>query len=514
MDWKEQVGQRLVGGFPGKEMSSEFIRLVKEYKLGNVILFEHNVESMSQIRRLCGEIQELVKRETGHFAFITIDQEGGAVTRLPEKGCNVPGAMATAAAGDPQNAGILATITAKELKSLGINFNLAPVMDVNNNSRNPVIGVRSYSDRAEVVAEYGVAAVKGYQSEDFLACAKHFPGHGDTAVDSHLGLPVIEKTLEELEELELKPFRAVIENGIEAVMSSHILFPKLEPDKVPCTMSRRIITGILKERIGFRGLVLSDCMEMDAIQKYYGTAKGVAAAMAAGVDMVFVSHTSRLLEEGILEVYRAVEEGRLSLEEMRASAEKIIGYKNKYIEKEISCEGCSAEDREKEREIRKKGIVMTQGRLFPVGEKTFFTGCPGFRATLASSVDNRAVTFAEYMAEKFGGTARVSSKNPDEKEISSILSAAEKADNIVVSAYNGHLQTGQMELIRALSGKGVPVAVIALRNPYDLENLPENVTGIAAWDNSLETLELLEELLRGQWTSEGTLPIRLHCSKY
>lgn len=509
MDWKAQTGQRLVGGFPGKEMSPEFIRLVKEYKIGNVILFAHNVESMSQLKRLCQEIQELVKKETGHSAFITIDQEGGTVTRLPEEACNVPGAMATAATGDPGNAEILAGITARELKSVGVNFNLAPVMDINNNPANPVIGVRSFSDQAETAAKYGQAAVRGYLKENFLSCAKHFPGHGDTTVDSHLGLPVIEKTLEELEQLELKSFRAVFEAGIPAVMTSHILFPRLEPDKVPCTMSRRIITDILKGQLGFSGLILSDCMEMDAIQKYYGTAKGVAAAMAAGVDMVFVSHTSSLLEEAVREVYRAVEEGRISREEMAASAEKILSCKEKYIENSIPGAGCTAADREKEREIRRAGITLTQGKLFPVGKKTFFTGCTGFRATLASSADSSKATFAEYLAEKFGGTSLTSSRNPDSTEISAIVSAAEGADGIVISTYNAHLQSGQKELIRALAERNLPIAVVALRNPYDLAGLPDNVTCIAAWDNTVETLETLAEMFRGCRIPTGRLPVAL-----
>lgn len=509
MDWKAQAGQRLVGGFPGREIDPEFIRLVKEYKIGNVILFAHNIENMSQLKRLCQEIQDLIRAETGHSAFITIDQEGGVVTRLPEDGCNVPGAMATAATGNPENAGILAGITARELKSLGINFNLAPVMDINNNPANPVIGVRSFSDQAEVTAAFGRAAVQGYQQESLLSCAKHFPGHGDTAVDSHLGLPVIEKTMEELEQLELKSFRAVFEAGIPAVMTSHILFPKLEPDRIPCTMSRRIITDILRQRLGFRGLVLSDCMEMDAIRKYYGTAKGVAAAMAAGVDMVFVSHTSSLLEEAVLEVYQAVEEGRISREEMAASAERILSYKEKYARHCTPGEGCTAEDRLKERQIRREGIVLTRGKLFPVGEKTFFTGCHGFRATLASSAEAKAVTFAEYMAEKFGGTARETSRNPDKEEISATVAAAEGADSIVVSTYNAHLQPGQRELIRALADRQLPIAVVALRNPYDLAGLPDNVTCVAAWDNTLETLEILEEMFRGSWIPTGRLPVAL-----
>lgn len=510
MDWKAQVGQRLVGGFPGKEMSQEFIRLVKEYKLGNVILFQHNVESMSQVKQLCKEIQELVKKETGHYAFITIDQEGGAVTRLPGDGCNVPGAMAVAATGNPQNAEILAEITSAELKYLGVNFNLAPVMDVNNNPHNPVIGVRSYGDTADTVMKYGVAAVKGYQKGKVLSCAKHFPGHGDTAVDSHLGLPVIDKSLEELEKLELRTFRAVIENGIPAVMSSHILFPQLEPDNVPCTMSKRIITGILKEKIGFKGLVLSDCMEMDAIQKYYGTANGIVAAMEAGVDMVFVSHTAELLEEGFQAVYKAVEDGRLSLDDMQKAADKIISYKEKYITEVQPDIGCSDEQRQQEREIRRKSITLTQGSLFPLGEKPFFTGCAGYQATQASNKEKLPETFAGYMAKKFGGNEFVTSKNPEQEEIDKALEMAKHASSIVIGTYNGHLQPGQGELIKALSKEKVPVMVVALRNPYDLEGLAENVTGIAAWDNSLMTLEVLEEMFRGEWKPEGRLPIQLN----
>ena len=330
MDLREQIGQRLVIGFPGTELDPEFKRLVKEYKIGNVILFQRNLKSMEQVKALCADIQELVRRETGHDAFITIDQEGGKVTRLPGDGCNVPGAMATAATGEVENAEILAHITAKELKAVGVNFNLAPCMDINNNPENPVIGVRSYGDTAETVAAYGTAAFRGYRKGGVLSCAKHFPGHGDTAVDSHVGLPVIDKTMEELEALELKPFRAAMEAGIPAVMGSHILFPKLEPDNVPCTMSRRIITGVLKDRLGFPGLVVSDCMEMDAIKKYYGTVKGVVSAMAAGVDMVLVCHTAALQEESARAVLQAVEEGRLSGEEMRISAEKVVRLKEEY----------------------------------------------------------------------------------------------------------------------------------------------------------------------------------------
>ncbi len=514
MDLREQIGQRLVIGFPGERMSPEFQRLVKEYKVGNVILFQRNLKSMEQVKELCSSIQELVRRETGHDAFITIDQEGGKVTRLPGDGCNVPGAMATAATGEVENAEILSHITARELKAVGVNFNLAPSMDINNNPENPVIGVRSYGDTAETVAAFGTAAFRGFCKGGVLSCAKHFPGHGDTAVDSHVGLPVIDKTLEELEAMELKPFRAAVEAGIPAVMGSHILFPKLEPDSVPCTMSRRIITGILKDRIGFRGLVVSDCMEMDAIQKYYGTVKGVVAAMAAGVDMVLVCHTAALQEESAKAVYQAVEDGRISREEMRESAGKIIRLKEEYARKaeEAPVGRCTEADRALEREIRRKSIVVmglgAEGRI-SLGDAPFFTGSGSYRATLAFNDEETSETFAAHMAARLRGTCFDVSADPEEAQIAEAVERARGASSIVVSLFAARAQEGQQRLVRELTALGVPVIAVALYSPYDLKDLPAGVTGIAAWDNTPMTLQALEELFRGGWQPTGRMPIKL-----
>lgn len=534
-------------------MDPEFKRLVKEYKIGNIILFQRNLKSMEQVKALCADIQELVRRETGHDAFITIDQEGGKVTRLPGDGCNVPGAMATAATGEVENAEILAHITAKELKAVGVNFNLAPCMDINNNPENPVIGVRSYGDTAETVAAYGTAAFRGYRKGGVLSCAKHFPGHGDTAVDSHVGLPVIDKTMEELEALELKPFRAAMEAGIPAVMGSHILFPKLEPDNVPCTMSRRIVTGVLKDRLGFPGLVVSDCMEMDAIKKYYGTVKGVVSAMAAGVDMVLVCHTAALQEESARAVLQAVEEGRLSGEEMRISAEKVVRLKEEYAKSadaEAPCR-CTEEDRALEREIRRKSIVVmagdglrsgeperekpgkgaaaqgggSQGSVGPerqnsgecpaamgpvvLGTAPFFTGSGSYRATLAFNDEELSETFAAHMAARLGGTHFDVGADPKEEEIGEAVERARGASGIVVSLFAAREQAGQYRLVEALSGLGVPVIAVALYSPYDLKGLPAGVTGIAAWDNTPMTLQALEELFRGEWQPTGRMPVKL-----
>lgn len=246
MDIREKIGQRLVFGFPGTTIPAEFAALVREYKIGNVILFRYNIESLPQLARLCADIQKLIRGATGRDAFITIDQEGGMVTRLPWDAVNVPGSMALAATGKPENAVLAAEITVRQLRGVGVNFNLAPDLDVNSNPMNPVIGVRSFGDDPQSVALFGTKAVEGYKNGGMLCCGKHFPGHGDTAVDSHIGLPCIEKTMDELEACELISFRAAIKAGIPAIMSSHILFPNIEPNGVPATMSRTIMHGRLR----------------------------------------------------------------------------------------------------------------------------------------------------------------------------------------------------------------------------------------------------------------------------
>ena len=511
MTLTEKIGQRLVGGFPGPEMSGEFIRLVQTYKIGNVILFQHNVESSEQLLRLCRSIQELVRRETGHGAFITIDQEGGAVTRLPRDAVNVPGAMALAATGDPENAYRAARLTAAELRAFGIHFNLAPSVDVNCNPDNPIIGVRSFGDTPEQVARYGLAALRGYREGGVLCSAKHFPGHGDTAMDTHVSLPCIDKSLDQLEACELKPFQALIDAGCPAVMTTHILFPRLEPDNVPATMSRRIITGLLKERMGFAGLVVSDCMEMDAIARYYGTARGAAAAMAAGVDLVFVSHTAASLEQAALAVREAVESGEISIEEMDASVEKILRLKAGFCRPPEGVPGM-AEAMEESDALRRASVTLVRGGIPEMGGSPFFCGCAGYRAGLVSNREPGGETFPEFFAGRFGGDFLVTGKDPDRDEIRSAADAARGHSSIFVGTYNGHLFPGQLELVKELGKLGIPMVVTALRNPYDLRAAPEGAAAIAAWEYSPAALQALIPFFAGEQRPQGILPVRLEAA--
>lgn len=510
---RELVGQRIAVGFPGTEIDDGLKELICNYKIGNIILFKHNITSLPQVKKLCEELQQLVIRHTGHSAFIAIDQEGGMVTRLDQDGVNMPGAMALAATGKVQNAYLAGRVTGMQLKSLGINFNLAPTVDVNSNRDNPVIGVRSFGDRPEQVAEYAVAMTKGLMDGGVLACAKHFPGHGDTNVDSHLGLPVISKSLEELEDCDLIPFQKVIEAGIPAVMTTHILFPGLELERLPATMSRTILTGLLREKLGFWGLIVSDCMEMNAVKQYYGTVEGVKKAIMAGVDLVFLSHTSALAREASDVLIEALEGGEIPYQEMRTSVERIV--KQKELLKPANSTGMELDISKGKRiafELLKASITpvrMPTDTIPAPGDNPLFIGAPLFRATNVSNQLMEGIHFAEFLKERFGGTAIRTSPNPTEAEVQAAFQNAKGYSSIILGTYNGHLYQGQLELIRRAAEQHDKVIVFALRNPYDLKALPEKVYGIAVYEYTLKSLEVIAQLLEHQFIPEGKLPVSI-----
>jgi beta-N-acetylhexosaminidase len=517
---EQKIGQRLVAGFPGPELNEEFKTLIRTHKIGNIILFSHNVANKRQLAGLCQELRALVREVTSYEPFITIDQEGGMVTRLSDDATNMPGAMAVAATADPGNAYTAGRITASELRALGIDFDLAPVMDVNSNPQNPVIGVRSYADDPATVARFALKMMQGLLDGGVLSAAKHFPGHGDTNLDSHLSLPVVDKSLSELERVELVPFKAAIDAGIPAIMTSHILFPQLERKNLPATMSRTIITGLLKERLGFGGLVISDCMEMAAIKQFYGTVEGTITAFTAGVDLVFISHTNSLAAQAATAIRQAVNEGRIPMEEMDASVEKILRFKQTVAQPardhasmamDLDSVGCEAHKQLAAR-MREDSITvhrMPATGLPKLGSDPWFLGCRAYRATNASSLMDPAFSFPGYMTALFGGQGTVTSINPTTEEIETLLPQALQHSCIVVGTYNGHLNTGQLDLVNTLVKSEIPVIAVALRNPYDLASLSAGVSLIAAYEYSAASFDALAKVLAKDRQATGRLSVNL-----
>ena len=512
MTLQEKIGQRLMTGFSGPEMTEEFIQVVKQHKIGNVILFRENIRDRRQLKELCGQIQDLIRRETGHSAFIAVDQEGGIVTRLPKDAVNVPGAMALGATGNPESAYRAGYLIGRELRALGPNFNFAPTVDVNSNPKNPVIGVRSYGDDPYMTARFAEQAVRGLLDGGVLCTAKHFPGHGDTDRDSHLALPCVDKSMEELEKVELVPFQAAVDAGIPAVMTAHILFPQIEPDHVPATMSRRIMQGILREKLGFKGIIVSDCMEMAAIRAHYGVSEGVLAAFKAGVDLVESTHHPLWCADAAVRVLEAAEAGELDLDELDASVNRILEFKARWVETETSCEFDFDAAAEESRLLMEQTITEVQrpaSGVFSV-KNPLCIGCEAYRVSLVGNVDNgKGNPFGTQMAQELGGTCADMDRDPSEETVAALVEQAKGYGCAVVGTFNAVSNPGQLALIRALAEENIPTAVVALRTPYDLQDLPAEVWGIAAYEYSPESISAAAKVLRGEHTPTGRLPVRM-----
>lgn len=502
--WK--TGQRFVAGFHGTTIPEDFQELVRKHKVGNVILFKRNVESVQQLKKLCDDLQELIMQETGLPAFITIDQEGGAVTRIPEECPIVPGTMALASTGNVENAYRSGVITGRELNAIGVNFDLAPVMDTNSNPRNPVIGARSFGDQPETVANYGSAMIRGLE-ENVISCAKHFPGHGDTEVDSHLGLPVVDKSIEELEACELIPFKAAVEAGVSAIMTTHILFPQIEKNNVPATMSKTIMQEVLRGKLGFKGLIISDCMMMQAIAQFYGTVPGALSAIDAGVDLICICHDPALTGEACANAVLKAEP-----EMMDACVERIVAAKEALLKRArlpISAATDPA-DLVSVQEQRAAAVCMVGAEEVPaIGSQPFFAGCFPFHTSQAVDQLSRFTGFTEYMQKELGGTALTTPVQPENEDIANAVAAAKDASGIVLCTYNAHIRRSQVTLMQELARLGKPMVVCAMGNPYDLSDLPEGVCGLTAFEYTVDMLKILKDVLTGAYKPAGTLSVKL-----
>ena len=392
---QEKIGQLLIVGFRGSEINDELIDVVRRYKAGNIILFTHNIKSIEQLYKLNKDIHELVIKETGVMPFISIDQEGGMVTRIMKGATFCPGNM-TLATSKPEDCYTDGVIMGEELRALGINMNLAPSLDVNNNPINPVIGVRSYGDDPVKVGEYGINYIRGLQSTGVIATSKHFPGHGDTNSDSHKALPIIPHDKERLHNVELVPFKKVL-NETKAIMSAHVFFEAYEKEQVPGTLSKNILTGLLREELGYKGLIVSDCMEMKAIDDTFTTPVGVLMGLKAGLDQAMVSHTYDQQLKAFEVVYDAVDKGEFTEEEIDEKLERILKAKEEsyeLMEKYFynttfeDVKGILSDEEHKEfsRRIVDNSLTLVKGNNFYLNKKSLVIATEPFATTIAEDM--------------------------------------------------------------------------------------------------------------------------------
>lgn len=320
------VGQRMMTGFKGTKIPRELIETVKTQKIGNFILFGENIESAAQVKALCTELRDIALSETGHEPLISADQEGGRVERLPKEVISTPSARKIGDSGDEKAAFEAGKRIGEALRELGLNYDLAPVLDVESVSGSRAIGDRSFGTDANTVSCFGCMMIKGIQAAGVLACAKHFPGHGGTAVDTHKSMPTITLDPKEIEAVHLAPFSAAIAAGVKSIMSTHILFEALDKE-LPATLSRKVLTGLLRQDMGYDGIIITDCLEMGAIVSQYGTEQAALMAVSAGADMPLISHNCDRAARAAELIAAALENNELDHAENETSLERILGAK-------------------------------------------------------------------------------------------------------------------------------------------------------------------------------------------
>ena len=516
---RDKIAQLVHVRAPGRfinRQSDEFKKveaLIRDNRIGGLALFAGNVYESSI---LLNEFQEISKLPL----LVSSDFERGAAFRI-EDTTSFPWTMALGAAGDEELAYRQGLITAKESRAMGVHWIFAPVMDVNNNPENPVINIRAFGGDPADVSRLGVAFIRGAQAGGALTTAKHFPGHGDTDVDSHINMPVLEATRDRLERIELFPFRRAIEAGVDSVMTAHVAVPQLTTGaKTPATLSPEILTDVLKNSLGFRGIVVTDSMEMDGIKKHYENAAAAVASIKAGADVILLPPDA---EEAIEAIERAVKNGEISEKRIDESVKKILDAKQRLnlhknrltdIEK-IGDIVSSPENIEIADEIAARAIaaVKDEKRLLPMNpsERRRIFGLVLTPVTETAS----SAPFIDAFRERFPNaqTELASSRIP-ESQLTAIEKAIDAADIIVLATFT-RLATGRnigipdshQSIIKKLASQKKPVVWICLGSPYLLRIAPGMGTILCTFSYSENSQKAAVKALTGDFRVSGKMPV-------
>ncbi len=325
MTLKQKIGQLCMFGFDGPVPPASLRGFLQEWGLGGVILFASNLKDAPQILDLSRALQELA---VGPPLLIAVDQEGGRVSRLKPPFTQFPPAARMGALGSEELARTVGGVIGKELRAVGINLDFAPVLDVHTNPDNPVIGDRAFAADPAVVARMGIAFFHGLEAEGVLATGKHFPGHGDTSTDSHLDLPVVHHAKDRLERVELYPFRRAIQAGLSILMTAHVLCPALDPE-VPATLSSLVLTQLLRNEMGFAGIIVSDDLSMAAIAGHWSIEEAACRFIEAGGDLILMAEDSRAQQAILDALLHAMQSNRLSESRLDASLDRILKVKKR-----------------------------------------------------------------------------------------------------------------------------------------------------------------------------------------
>ncbi|GAA4604345.1 glycoside hydrolase family 3 protein [Actinoplanes octamycinicus] len=471
--------------------------VVRKYHLGGIIYFAwtNSLQNIRQVTTLSNGLQAAAE---GVPLTIATDQEHGVVSRMPAPATPFPGGMALGAGRNPVDAYRTGQVTGRELRAVGINQAWAPDADVNVNPANPVIGVRSFGSDPGLVAAMTASQVLGFQlGAGTSAAAKHFPGHGDTATDSHTGLPVITHTREEWDRIDAPPFKAAIAAGVDAIMSAHIVVPALDASGDPATLSRPIITGLLREELGYRGVIVTDSLEMAGVREKYGDARVPVLALKAGVDMLLMPPDFDVAYHAVLD---AVASGELTEKRIDQSVRRILALKQKRgLLTWTPLDPSAAERTVGSAEHVKVAQSVTDRTVTAIRNDA---GLLPYAAT-GKSILVTGASAVTSLATALNATPLVAPTKD------AAVAAAQTHDLTVVLTSNVSAGSAQQTLVDALLATGRPIVVVAVRNPYDLARFPTAPTYLATYSSTAVSMRSLAKVITGASAPRGKLPVEI-----
>ncbi|MFW5708853.1 MAG: beta-N-acetylhexosaminidase [Chloroflexota bacterium] len=504
----DRVGQMLMAGFDGLTAPDYLLEWLQEGRLGGVILFARNVESPAQLAALTRQLHSAAK----YPLLISIDQEGGTVARLRDCFTESPGAMALASiTGNAESVTEdVSRVLAEEMQALGINWTYAPVVDISYNAENPTVGTRSFGSDQERVAALAAAAIRGFQLGGVAACAKHFPGLGNTTVDTHLALPRLDTPIDHLLHVDLLPYRVATANDLATIMTTHTIFSTLDPDH-PATLSSHIISQLIRAELGFDGVVTSDCMEMKAIDDHYGVEESSVRAANAGVDIILFSHTPAKQAAAYESLLAAVKRGDVSEDTVNAANARIERLKARFPVGQVDAEQVYSEQhRALVGAAARAGVTLLREEpgvlpLHPDDDRRVMLVELASRRDSLVQDENGYSPLARLIQAYLPDVHYVRlSASPDQAEIAAVLGT--DVDVLVLATRSAHLIPAQADIVRKLAEHGAERVLVALRNPYDA-GLIDGGTVICTAGDSSPSLQAAADMLVGHFEPSGRLPV-------
>ena len=508
MSAAERAGQLMSVAFHGTAITPALEAMIARRHVGGVILYSENFDDAASLKRLTTDLQKIASDAKTLPLFLSIDQEGGAVVRIAHGATILPGNMALAATPDPNDSVRTAVaITARDLRAVGVNFELAPDADVNNEPRNPIILNRSFGSDPQRVAGLVTVAAQAFAEASFLCCAKHFPGHGETTTDSHTGLPLLDVDRAHLDAIELVPFRAAIAANVPAIMSAHIRIPVLDPTPdLPVTLSSRVMTDLVRTQLGFGGLLITDDLEMGALTQTRSESQAGYDAFAAGADFLLLRFDESAQTDAHDRLTRAMTSGTLAAPRVEASLRRILSVKARYGILDGSpptgTAGSDA-DRATADELARASITVLRSGGLPLRGKIFVVSPVNPDIALVTDQSSLGQILAQRLPNV---TTQTITLSPIQADIDHAVGSARAADVVVMGSADLFSYPQQAALAKALQVVK-PTVLVSLRSPYDILSAPAVAGYVCAYTGREPTLRALADVLSGTRAPTGTLPV-------